>query len=348
MPAPSYRSTGNSPVNASSVSPPVPSNQTYASESSFESFSGLFSPSILEASRQATSGYFPPTMINTSNPPTAKNSDHSPGTNVRQCSASSGSNSNSPASSYESRPNGSSIGTSPAPSLSSPAQKVTDHGLNTIREENQPQNASGGERSFCEQLSMACGDCKNPVPRIMSTSNGSTYRSGAWVAPVWNQNFNWIAQQNGGGFDPVLFGDYRESQDALASQDFGAFFNDAFPLPELGSPDHNFNDVAPSNDKPDLVAQLEAAQDESEEVVPAEDTSKVMTCNKIWYVHSIPCSRSSFNQEHRDRLQSMETFRNGEIDIDNLCSDLRSKARCSENGAVVHQTDVDKILGLAQ
>ncbi len=47
----------------------------------------------------------------------------------------------------------------------------------------------------------------------------------------------------------------------------------------------------------------------------------------------------------RDRLQSMEKFRNGEIDIDNLCSELRSKAKCSEGGAVVDRKDVDKILG---
>jgi AP-1-like transcription factor len=44
----------------------------------------------------------------------------------------------------------------------------------------------------------------------------------------------------------------------------------------------------------------------------------------------------------------MEKFRSGEIDIDNLCNDLRAKARCSEGGAVVHQKDVDNILGSAR
>lgn len=47
----------------------------------------------------------------------------------------------------------------------------------------------------------------------------------------------------------------------------------------------------------------------------------------------------------RDRLQSMEKFRNGEIDIDNLCSELRTKARCSGGGVVVDQKDVDDIMG---
>ena len=50
----------------------------------------------------------------------------------------------------------------------------------------------------------------------------------------------------------------------------------------------------------------------------------------------------------RDRLQSMEKFRNGEIDVDNLCAELRSKARCSEGGAVVAEKEVDRILSGAK
>ena len=85
----------------------------------------------------------------------------------------------------------------------------------------------------------------------------------------------------------MLFGDYRESQDAVASQDFGAFFNDAFPLPELGSPEHNFNEVVPSTAKPDIMAQVEAAQDGKEEYAPTEDVPKMMICNQIWFVPSL-------------------------------------------------------------
>ncbi|KAJ5422837.1 bZIP transcription factor bZIP-1 [Penicillium cf. griseofulvum] len=44
----------------------------------------------------------------------------------------------------------------------------------------------------------------------------------------------------------------------------------------------------------------------------------------------------------------MERFRNGEIDVDNLCSQLRIKARGSEGGVVVNQTDVDDIMGRAK
>ncbi len=142
----------------------------------------------------------------------------------------------------------------------------------------------------------------------------------------------------------MLFGDYRESQEAVASQDFGAFFNDAFPLPELGSPEHNFNEVAPSLAKPDLMAQLEAAQDDTEEEARREDVAKMMSCNKIWFVQSFLSCQVDTDRGRRDRLQSMEKFRNGEIDMDSLCSDLKAKARCSEGGAAVHQQDLDNIL----
>ena len=155
---------------------------------------------------------------------------------------------------------------------------------------------------------------------------------------------NWLAQQNSNNFDPVLFGDYRETQDNILSQDFGAFFNDAYPLPDLGSPLHNYNDVvADQQPKGDLMRQVEDAKNGD---VVAE-TEKPMSCNKIWSVQPvIPCSDLT-NHRFRDRLQSMEKFRNGEIDIDNLCSELRAKAKCSEGGAVVDRKDVDKILGTA-
>jgi hypothetical protein len=113
--------------------------------------------------------------------------------------------------------------------------------------------------------------------------------SGSAITPGFDPNgINWLAQQNGGSFDPILFGDYRESQDAVVTQDFGSFFNDAFPLPDLGSPLHNFNELAPEPAQPapkaDLIKQVDKAMEAEEEVVPGEDRAKMMTCNKIWSV----------------------------------------------------------------
>lgn len=181
-----------------------------------------------------------------------------------------------------------------------------------------------GERSFCEQLGLACGNVNNPIPPIRRRSSTNSHT--ASQPPSTTEpplGLDWFAQQNGGQFDPVLFGDWREPQDAVLSQDFGDFFNDAFNIPELeNEPDHK------QPPKHDLVAQIDKKMDEDEEVVPGEDKSQLWTCTKIW-----------------DRLQSMEKFRNGEIDVDLLCSELRTKAQCSEGGVVVNQKDVDSIMG---
>lgn len=96
--------------------------------------------------------------------------------------------------------------------------------------------------------------------------------------------FNFLNQQHGGTFDPVLFGDYRETQDNLLSQDFGSFFNEAYPLPDLGSPSHSYGDLnsqqKDQNKKTDLIAKADAAQDGS--LTKAPEPAKSMTCNKIW------------------------------------------------------------------
>ncbi|RMZ91545.1 hypothetical protein DV736_g1202, partial [Chaetothyriales sp. CBS 134916] len=299
---------------------------------SVDSLSNLFSPSILESARHSSfNSYF--------------SQNHTSAQNAA-VSNSSLSNTNSPTSSSESHHTASSIGTSPEPSLSSPANKLLDGGtaLMTINE-TQTESSVFGKDELCKQLSRSCGCSDDPIPPILNmglkTSNELSLGFGTMANATADFNasgfdpnaFNLIASQpNHVEFDPVLFGDYRESQDNILSQDFGSFFNDAYPLPDLGSPTHNFNDVSADQlvsaqaARAVLLKQVEAANEGNEEVVP--DNERPMSCNKIW-----------------DRLQSMEKFRNGEIDIDNLCSELRAKAKCSEAGAVVDKKDVDKILG---
>ncbi|KAL8947575.1 MAG: hypothetical protein Q9183_007773, partial [Haloplaca sp. 2 TL-2023] len=47
------------------------------------------------------------------------------------------------------------------------------------------------------------------------------------------------------------------------------------------------------------------------------------------------------------RVQQSEKAQSGEVDMDNLCSQLKAKAKCSGSGAVIEQKDVDAILGPA-
>ena len=49
----------------------------------------------------------------------------------------------------------------------------------------------------------------------------------------------------------------------------------------------------------------------------------------------------------RDHVQRSGKLQSGEADMDDLCSQLKSKAKCSGSGAVIDQKDVDAILGPA-
>ncbi|EEA25185.1 DNA-binding transcription factor yap1 [Talaromyces marneffei ATCC 18224] len=250
--------------------------------------------------------------------------------------SSAASNTDSPSASSESQHGQSSIGTSPEPSLNSPnVGKMGDNVFDFYGNEAATNYGTiDGEKSFCEKLGMACGNINNPTPAALNKNNDNPQLLGQLQPAAADQSlsFDWLAQQNGGSFDPVLFNDYREPQDAILSQDFGAFFNDAFPLPDLDSPFGNSNDVNSPKDSTGTAKTGSAAQkqDDEEEVVPGEDKAQIMSCTNIW-----------------DRLQSMEKFRNGEIDIDSLCTELRTKARCSEGGVVVYRKDVDDIVGRA-
>lgn len=96
---------------------------------------------------------------------------------------------------------------------------------------------------------------------------------------------DWLVQQNRGRFDPVLFGDYREPQDAIISADYG-FFNDAFPT----------YDFSPFDNKPSMmqqpakgvIEQADEKQDAEVEPVPSMNTANrvEVDCNKLWFVLS--------------------------------------------------------------
>jgi AP-1-like factor len=278
----------------------------------------------------------------------------------------------------------SSCGTSPEPSHNSPPNANKDQ----VNEQGYIcRSGSDGEISFCEKLNMACGNPQNPVPRALSksgSSNGgpatqpntagapnnttSTATAAAATTTATTpgnllKGIDYFATQNGGQFDPMLFGDYRDSQAAIVGDgDFtGGFFNDALPSAvDFGSPfnwDVNISTgLTPALQKPnpmeaamgraDALANGKAGEEE-EEVVPADDMGNMMSCHKIWYVFAFsPMLRlcDADLLRCRDRLQDNKDFKEGTLDIDTLCTELRSKARCSETGVVIDKKDVDDAL----
>ncbi|KAF2837591.1 PAP1-domain-containing protein [Patellaria atrata CBS 101060] len=248
---------------------------------------------------------------------------------------SSASNTDSPSNSSVSQFGGpnSSAGTSPEPSHNSPGNgndkgdAVNEHGYVC-------HGDSEGEIMFCEKLNMACGNPRNPIPRAMSQSNGTPAPTAAAKTPGADINgIDWFASQNGGDFNPELFGDYRESQSAIVGDgDFtNGFFNEAFSNTLDFSSPINFGGLTPAvstAQKPNPLEIIEKIQDGvDDEVVPADDMTQMLSCHKIW-----------------DKLQNRQDFKEGNLDIDGLCSELRAKARCSESGVVIDNKDVEAAL----
>jgi AP-1-like factor len=75
----------------------------------------------------------------------------------------------------------------------------------------------------------------------------------------------------------------------------------------------------------------------------AADPKKLVPCHKIWYV-----THFTHDFQHltmiRDKIQDRQDFKDGTLDIDGLCNELRQKAKCSENGVVIDQKDIDAAL----
>ncbi|KAK4984347.1 DNA-binding transcription factor yap1 [Elasticomyces elasticus] len=216
-------------------------------------------------------------------------------------------------------------------------------------------NSSCGTSPEPSQSSPYNGTIKNkPFGGINEGSSFTTY-------PTADINgIDWLAAQNGGRFDPVLFGDYRESQDAIVGDgDFtGGFFNEAYPF-DLGSP-LNFGDLMTIGNSVSPTAKSPASQSllgqggkqrqgqDDGAVVPKkeqEDDGNMLSCNSIWYVISLAAADAyhahTYTTHLRNRIQNNAKLQDGNFDLDGLCSELKAKARCSETGLVIDKRDVD-------
>ena len=130
------------------------------------------------------------------------------------------------------------------------------------------------------------------------------------------QNLDWMVQQNGGSFDPVLFGDYRDPQENIMNGDFGDFFNEALPLPDFGSPITNLTDetkVAKTN----VIQEVEDQQSGKEpEVDSGEPSQQFLSCNLLWLVFCFiswrkACANSSTLQGSCTEIRQDHVRRNG-------------------------------------
>lgn len=177
----------------------------------------------------------------------------------------------------------------------------------------------------------------------LSTNNSQQTFNNFANVDFGNNGLDWLAQQNGGQFDPQLFGGYREpQQNIMANPSFDDFFTDAFDADFLTP----FNTAPNPNlaKKSNLIAEIDAKQNDVDDLPPA--TSKNIKAHEVWYVlqNTQSQSGSRANQLHREKLQECPKAQSGDIDLDGLCSELTKKAKCSGSGPVVGEVDFDTIL----
>lgn len=100
-----------------------------------------------------------------------------------------------------------------------------------------------------------------------------------------------MAQQNGGQFDPVLLGDYREPQEKFLTI-YDGYFNDALPFQDFSNPFNMDEMTASPIQKRDLMKELELQQNDAQNdaifptaapaAVENNNAKHIMKCEKLW------------------------------------------------------------------
>lgn len=144
-------------------------------------------------------------------------------------------------------------------------------------------------------------------------------------------SFDWLAQQNGGNFDPQLFGDYREPQENILSTNTfdDTFFNEAFDndffFPYNVAPSPN---MAKKTPHANLIDQIDAAKNNVDDFTPVvPDGKPQVNCNQVFA-----------------SLANCPKVQSGEFDLDGLCSELQKKAKCSGEGPTVSEVDFQTVV----
>lgn len=235
---------------------------------------------------------------------------------------------------------------------------------------------------FCVKLNEACGTKQRPVPKYRREGNDippvreedvpqpvapesdfqtlftpAEHINDPFFNDTSNYNFNFpinedqndlLSFYNDNNFDVSLaFGNpTNELENRQDKPDIEGLVSEESAYDPLGSvnTDFNFNEFVKSSLPSDASSRTNSVsganrsslsvtsynsspaikeERQEEEVVPAPD--KTIKCSEIW-----------------DRITSHPRYT--DLDIDGLCNELKSKAKCSEKGVVLDLKDVNKLI----
>lgn len=206
---------------------------------------------------------------------------------------------------------------------------------------------------FCNELNSACGRKDNLMAQYQKKSDNDDSIFGKYFNDkpstdglmnenfFGDQNFNFnlspndndpLSFLNDNNFDVNLAFDENKSENISPIDNLINEESAYDPLKDQINTNFNFNDFIksslpsePSTNSFDSKSTPSVINDEKDdnEVVPAPE--KTYKCSEIW-----------------DRITSHPRYT--EIDIDGLCAELKTKAKCSEKGVVINATDVNALL----
>lgn len=186
----------------------------------------------------------------------------------------------------------------------------------------EPKMVTGQSQSaeeFCGNLSLACGTRDKPIP-VRAPTVAAEFPT--WQSPSEESN----TAINPFSGDTTLPG--------LMADDYSLFdpLEDLFDFPP---PENKAEQIAPEFPQDVPQRPQEQAQEQAQEQVPKSGVSqdeevpasnaKFMTCSDVW-----------------DRICAHPRF--GEIDIDGICVELRTRAKCSDAGVVLTEKDLNDVL----
>lgn len=149
-------------------------------------------------------------------------------------------------------------------------------------------------------------------------------------------------------FNPDLFGDYRDPQNAIqeaaiSGDDYGGFFNDALALPDFSSPYNAPDDASALTQN---LAQEMDKRSSDNAMKKDKDAHKICSMEKIWYAalsHNGAMSATDLLL-NRDRLAADVRFEKGDIDLDSFCTEFKAKVQCTQSGFGIEKHEMEKIM----
>jgi AP-1-like factor len=200
----------------------------------------------------------------------------------------------------------------------------------------QPTPETADTESFCDKLNLACGTTENPIPLAasnpQSTLDQVVINSQKPPSPLLkvSKNLPGSDMQNAANMisppifeldflseyrDPIFDKEYFSSIDGLTTE--VSVFD---PLEPANLQNSNIS----ASRQPMTAQETAPVLTPDEDTVPAK-TENMLGCTAIW-----------------DRISAHPKFSN--LDIDGLCAELRTKAKCSETGVVISEPDVNKAI----